>query len=223
MAEELPDRFTEKLEILDGQTVYVSCHKIGDSYHACLSCLEDINECLDAFNRKLLTSTMVKDEFLNYCSRHLSCIAYGKTAEDAKKKALKSFQNRQKLEIKGILEPFFETGTEGIIWSVEEDNKKGYDGLRILNPLDQLTVYGEKGEILFNGKIFPDFKAGWTEYPLNPGNGQPCALGCWIHWTQIGWEPDDWARFFLRKKGEPVLRAKLEGMRQRRNKKGNFI
>ena len=221
MAEELPDEFRKNLETLNGQTVYVDCHKSGDKYMAHLSCLEDIKEFLDAFNRKLLASTMTREEFLYNCYRDLNCVCYGKTAEEAKYNALQAFKNRQKLEIKGDLDPYFETGTEGIIWIVYEDGKKGYDGLHALHPLDQLTIYGEKGEILFNEKIFPDWKAGWAEYPRNPGHGQPAALGCWIHWTQIGWEPDKWASFFLRKKGESVLKAKLVCMRQKIDKEVN--
>ncbi len=110
---------------------------------------------------------------------------------------------------KGVLDPYFETGTEGIVWSLCEDGKEGYDGLNILEKGDQLKVYGEKGNILFDGVIDPDWKAGWKEYPKNPGHGQPCALGYWIHWTQRGWEPDLWARLFIRRKDEKPLRAEL--------------
>lgn len=213
MPEELPDKFKKNLKIIDGETVYVDCHRVMNSYTCYLCNLNDLSECLAAFGRKLLTSTMTQKEFLDYCVSDFSCVADGRTKEDAMNSAFQSFKKRQRIEVLGVLVPYFETGTEGIIWSVYEDGKSGYDGLNILQPLDHLTIYNPGGKVIFQDKIFPDCKAGWAEYPLNPGHGQPCALGCWIHWTQIGWQPDEWAKLFFRKTDEPVLRAKLVGMR----------
>lgn len=111
--------------------------------------------------------------------------------------------------VDGVLEEFFETGCEGLMWTVYEDGKEGYDGLNTLEPGDHLTVFGENDEVLFEGLIDPDFEIGYKPYPQNPQHGQPCALGFWIHWTQRGWQPDDWARLFVRMKGEKPLRARL--------------
>jgi hypothetical protein len=41
----------------------------------------------------------------------------------------------------GALEPFFETGTEGVIWSLLEYGKTGYDALHSVSNDDNLTVY----------------------------------------------------------------------------------
>jgi hypothetical protein len=109
--------------------------------------------------------------------------------------------------VRGILEDFFETGTEGVMWAVYEDGKTGYDGLHRLEAGDHLLITDEAGAARFEGFIEPDFEKGWTEYPMNPGHGQPCALGMWIHWTQSGWEPDDWAALFVR----PRLRDARQG------------
>jgi len=114
----------------------------------------------------------------------------------------------------GTLEPFFETGTEGIVWSLAEDEKQGYEGLHYIQEGDHLTVFGENNEIVFDGNIVCDWEIGWMEYPLNPGHGQPSALGYWIHWIQAGWEPDNWARLFFHQylegnKGKSPLRAEL--------------
>lgn len=118
-----------------------------------------------------------------------------------------------KIKVSGVLDQFFETGCEGIKWVVIENGKPFNDALHFIQEGDHLTVYGENNGILFDGEIICDFQAGWTEYPYNPGHGQPSALGCWIHWTQHGWQPDEWAKLFFHEHiegtdGKP-LRAEL--------------
>lgn len=113
-------------------------------------------------------------------------------------------------EFEGVLWAWFETGTEGLIWTVLKDSAEedltSYDNMLIIESGDHLIVFDTDNTELFNGVIDQDRKVGWQEYPQNPGNGQPCALGCWIHWTQRGWSPDEWAKLFL--KNAP-LQAKL--------------
>jgi len=112
----------------------------------------------------------------------------------------------------GTLDWYFETGSEGIFWVLDpHDNqvgKKNFGLLVFLNIGDHLTVYDEDDSVIFKGKIIPDLTIGWKEYPDNQGHGQPSALGYWIHWTQMDWRPDDWARLFIRD-NKPPLRAKL--------------
>lgn len=111
--------------------------------------------------------------------------------------------------INGELEDFFETGCEGLMWALHEHGKVGYDGLHVINAGDHLTVFDESDEILFEGLIDPDYEIGHKPYPQNQKYSQPSALGLWIHWTQHGWQPDDWARLFVRYKGEKRLTARL--------------
>lgn len=69
----------------------------------------------------------------------------------------------------GALEPFCETGTEGVIWALSEYGKSGYDGLVAVKDADKLTVYStvRDGDVEWEGKL--DFapekvsKVGWTE------------------------------------------------------------
>ena len=56
------------------------------------------------------------------------------------------------MKIIGVLEPYFETGTEGTVWSIFEDGKEGYDGLHMIEEGDHLTIYGENNEVLFEGE-----------------------------------------------------------------------
>ncbi len=99
----------------------------------------------------------------------------------------------------GVVDNFFETGTEGVMWVLLKDGFEGYNALVPVDPGDYLKVFAEDGSIAFEGKIIPDWDIGWAEYPNYPGHGQPCALGYWIHWTQKGWEPDKWALLFFNK------------------------
>jgi len=114
---------------------------------------------------------------------------------------------------------FFETGTEGIMWVIEvklgkqktPNQKKdvwgiddsGRKGFVDIENGDRLILFDNDDEIFFDGIVERDEKAGWTEYPQNPGHGQPCAFGSfWIRWTQKGYAADDWANFFIKRNGK---------------------
>lgn len=72
--------------------------------------------------------------------------------------------------IYGSLEPFAETGTEGILWAVHEYGVAGYDGLHVLNDGDALTVYAtvRDGAVAWEGTL--DF------IPADPGDGDIIGL-----------------------------------------------
>jgi len=185
-------------------------------YYAYACSKKDMADCLKEFDKKILFSTLTKAEYAKHCLNDLSVLAVRNSQEEACREALEKFKNRKVKMIKGALYPFWESGTEGILWFIDSGkDKRGYEGLYCIHTGDYLTIYGEKGEIIFKGKICQDTVAGWTEYPLNPGYGQPMAFGRWIHWTQIGWKPDDWAGLFLRGK-KPALRAELIQKRENR-------
>lgn len=109
----------------------------------------------------------------------------------------------------GRLDFFAETGTEGAVWILMREGKRGYGAMVDLKKDDYLTVWDKKNKIVFKGKIRPDYKIGWKRYPRNPKYGQQVACGFWVHWIQKGWKPDEWGRLFIRKKGEQRLCAQL--------------
>lgn len=121
--------------------------------------------------------------------------------------------------IEGTLDGYFETGTEGLIWSVEDDNRPGIDRPEPICEGDQLTVLDGRGEVAWKGIIRCDRKVGWQGYPRNRKYGQQCALGYWVHWIQEGFKPDDWARYFVRPvydRFRGILIKKPEGKRNPR-------
>ncbi len=63
----------------------------------------------------------------------------------------------------GQLEPFFETGTEGVLWSLQEFDKPGYPGLHVLKNGDRLTVYS---------KVFDGETAFESTLQLSPASGR---------------------------------------------------
>jgi hypothetical protein len=126
----------------------------------------------------------------------------------------KLFKKTVKVKYTGVINNFFETGTEGVMWVLETDGLSGYDALEFIKAGDRLKIFAEDGvNIVFEGEIIPDYEIGRHEYPFNPGHGQPSALGYWIHWTQQGWSPDAWAQLFfnehLKNSNHKPLRAEL--------------
>lgn len=126
-----------------------------------------------------------------------------------------------------VLAEWSETGTEGMVWTIEDTSvTEPYMGMKIISNGMHLKVFNHDNSIAFDGVIDQDKEAGWTHYPYylqeiaktrkitqedldllkTNGFGQPSALGYWIHWTQRGWNPDDWARLFL---ADPPLRVEI--------------
>lgn len=97
--------------------------------------------------------------------------------------------------IQGVLDPFCETGTEGIVWSLLEDGKKGYDSLNCLEEGDLLKVFNDaaRKELLWEGEIK-------LKYPpatrFNRG-------------VQEGVNEDAWTRLFFDAKPATLIRKDL--------------
>ncbi len=92
-----------------------------------------------------------------------------KPIDSADKTSIMSIMQRSKnmkqpkveLGIKGVLEPFCETGTEGIIWSLQDekhiapDGSYSYDGLNGLEDGDFLKVFNDaaRKKVIWQGEI----------------------------------------------------------------------
>ena len=106
--------------------------------------------------------------------------------------------------IKGKLESFWETGTEGVIWSLYMDGKEGYDALYTIKEGDYIKIYDEEDKLMYEGDIIEDRFSNWFSYPMNPILGQQAA-GCYlVHWVQADVSPDTWCHWFNR-----TLRAEI--------------
>lgn len=100
-------------------------------------------------------------------------------------------------DVNAHLEAYFETGTEGIIWSMCTDNE-GYDGLHCLQDGDELTVYTkDRCAILWKGIVHLEYKRLLTPYPTNPEYRQQMIFNRWVHGFQVGLQPEVWAKWFF--------------------------
>ena len=102
-------------------------------------------------------------------------------------------------KISGVLDAFFETGTEGVIWSLYDDKNNGYDSLHCLENGDYLKVFSESGEIEWEGIVDLEYKRNYRSFPNNPDYGQQEVFGFWVHGLQSDLNPEMWANLFFNK------------------------
>lgn len=101
---------------------------------------------------------------------------------------------RRKL-VNGRLDPFFETGTEGVMWSVSDEASPGYNGLHVLHDGDLLTIYADDGSTLWAGTIAYEYDR--LAQPLPNNNKHQAIFNHWVHGLQSDLEPETWARYFF--------------------------
>lgn len=99
--------------------------------------------------------------------------------------------------ITGTLEAFWETGTEGIWWSVDEQlpdpenpNYRSRDGLHILKNGDHLVIRDDKKTVIWEGTIDFDYKTCVVKY------GWQAVRGMYVHGVQKGVDPETWFDWF---------------------------
>lgn len=119
---------------------------------------------------------------------------------------------QQQLQLLAQIEPvvgrvdmYFETGTEGAYWSLEEINGlSGYEGLRIIGGGDRLVVYNDDGSVYLDQILIEDHDVGWhpynSDYPY--GLGQQTCAGLWVHWIPKGYSAEEWAEIYVGARGK---------------------
>ena len=117
-------------------------------------------------------------------------------------------------KIKGILLGFFETGTEGTLWAIQDerfiDQNGMYDmaGLNILKDGDHLSIEAPGGgEPIWSGQLsllglhraagHAYLKQYIVAYPMNKGYRQLNLAGRWVHSLPANVDLGLWALVFL--------------------------
>ena len=108
----------------------------------------------------------------------------------------------------GRLDPFCETGTEGVVWAVTVDGLLGYDSLFPLQPGDGLLIYGADGDVAWQGIVDLEYQRRYRPYPNNPKMGQQEVFGYWVHGFQRDLDPETWAKAFF--DGAPAVIRPVE-------------
>ena len=114
------------------------------------------------------------------------------------------------IEIHGTLDSYFETGSEGVWWSIKKApygfaKGRSYDDLYYLENGDLLEIYDpyslySKGEhkIIWSGTIEKDTKSLLCERPTNPDIKQQNVGGFWVHWLQNDFDDhEQWYWLFV--------------------------
>lgn len=129
----------------------------------------------------------------------------------------------KKLEVTGLLCSYFETGMEGVAWTIYDqdfmsktDQYRSHDGIHYFRSADYLIIYEkdtkpEDGKILWEGPL--DFHYSWdklplaktqkghsygyAQYPQNPQYGQLQIGGMWVHQIPKKIDLDLWVDIFI--------------------------
>ena len=111
-------------------------------------------------------------------------------------------------EIHGRLYAYFETGTEGVVWSIIEDGKDGYDALNCLEAGDKLIVFEDDGKAIWDGVVNLEYELHRQPHEYNPSYLQQTTLGYWVRGLQTDVNPEFWGKMFFDAK-KAVMKRKV--------------
>lgn len=119
-------------------------------------------------------------------------------------------------EVKGIFDGWFETGTEGTYWSLQDENyidengMYSYDGLKLIKNGDHLTIFWPKsenvaweGEVKLLRKFHIDNAGEYKKYfghyikAAPSGYKQLSLCGRWVHSIPMNVDLGLWYEVFL--------------------------
>jgi hypothetical protein len=108
--------------------------------------------------------------------------------------------HRDAQRLDGHLYAWWETGTEGVYWSLVTDwhaTRRSYDNVYVLEEGDILTIVDEDGSVAWHGMIAWDLHTRRLRSPYNPDRIQQEVGGLWVHGLQRGVDPEVWVDFFM--------------------------
>ena len=102
--------------------------------------------------------------------------------------------------ILGTLYAFFETGTEGIIWSVTNNDLEGWAKLNCLVNGDHLIIFDpvDRTTVVWEGVIQYEYERNLTPSPFNPNYKKQAIMNSWVNGIQNNVEPETWMNWFLK-------------------------
>ncbi|HQK38558.1 MAG TPA: hypothetical protein PLO52_00410 [Flavobacterium alvei] len=106
--------------------------------------------------------------------------------------------------MKGVPFGWFETGTEGTIWAIQDEKDASnkywsYENLHIIKPGDRLKIIDKK-----TNEIVVD-----QDLQVVHSDGKMNLYGFWCHWLPIGIDHKLWAQIFLDENGKDNFLAEL--------------
>lgn len=110
--------------------------------------------------------------------------------------------------IYGIATVLSETGSDGDQWAVYDERVGGYEGLYAIKDGDYLKVEDDGGATLFEGIIKKKSAYGFggtIHDPETDRNIDWTPAGLMGSWTQEGWDKNEWAELFYRKRKAKLI------------------
>ena len=102
-----------------------------------------------------------------------------------------------KQEISGFLSPYFQAGTDRILWGIVNLANSESEEIHCLHDDDYLTVYEPSGHVRWQGLIHFEYKR--NNSPRREFWTRQVVKGYIVHGCQADCEPEKWAEMFFEK------------------------
>lgn len=102
-----------------------------------------------------------------------------------------------KQEISGFLVPYFQVGTDRILWGIVNLANSTKEEVYCMQDDDYLTVYNTSGQIRWEGLIHFEYKR--NNSPRREFWTRQVVMGYIVHGCQSNCEPEKWAEMFFEK------------------------